>query len=71
MQKTNTEYRKKYLNQFTRPDVKVKKELYDMYKAMVQKKGYDSINDYVNSVLGWDMENDAVPHKKDINIKKN
>ena len=71
MQKTNTEYRKKYLNQFTRPDVKVKKELYDMYKAMVQKKGYDSINDYVNAVLAWDMENDAVPHKKDMNIKKN
>lgn len=55
------------MNQFTRPDVKVKKELYDMYKAMVQKKGYDSINDYVNAVLAWDMENDAVPHKKDIN----
>ena len=71
MKTSQTDRNKKYLNKFTRPQVAINKDMYNEYKAMVQKKGYDSINDYVNSVLAWDMENDAVPHKKDINIKKN
>lgn len=71
MKTSQTDRNKKYLNKFTRPQVAINKDMYDEYKAMVQKKGYDSINDYVNAVLAWDMENDAVPHKKDINIKKN
>lgn len=61
---SQAEKNKNYLDKFTRPQVKIQKEMYEIYKTMVQQKGYDSINDYVNFVLEYDYKNNVIPKKE-------
>lgn len=63
---SQNERSKKYLAQFTRPTVKIKKAQYNIYVDFIKKKGYKCIDDYVNSVLAVDIKNNIIPDKKDI-----
>ena len=66
MKKNQTEYNKAYLMQYTRPQIAILKSEYEIYKGMIKNKGYKSINDYVNTVLAYDIKNNVIPDKKDI-----
>lgn len=63
---TKTESQNKYLNKYARPAILIDKALNDKYKAMVINKGYNSLNDYVNCLLKYDLVTDKIPYKEDI-----
>ena len=63
---TKTESQNKYLNKYARPAILIDKALNDKYKAMVINKGYNSLNDYVNCLLKYDLITGNIPDKKDI-----
>jgi hypothetical protein len=60
--KANNKYRAK----FARPEIKINKEDYEAIQAFVKSKGYKGINEYVNCVLAYDIKNNVIPNKKDI-----
>ena len=66
MAMTQNERTKKYLNKYARPAITIDKALNDKYKAMVINKGYNSLNDYVNCLLKYDLITGNIPDKKDI-----
>lgn len=57
---------KKYTAKFARPAILIDKSKNDEYKKFVSDKGYNSLNDYFNSVIAYDMINNIIPDKKDI-----
>ena len=64
MAMTQNERTKKYLNKYARPAITIDKALNDKYKTMVINKGYSSLNDYINSLLKYDLVTDKIPYKK-------
>lgn len=68
MPSTNSERVKKSLQKFARPTITIDRDKNEIYKKFVADKGYQSLNDYFNSVLAYDMEHNIVPIKS--NLKK-
>lgn len=66
MATTNSERVKKSLQKFARPTITIDREKNEVYKKFVSKKGYQSLNDYFNSVLEYDMQHNIVPNKDDL-----
>ena len=66
MSLTNSERVKKSLQKYARPTITIKREKNEIYKKFVADKGYQSLNDYFNSVLEYDIKHNIVPLKKDL-----
>ena len=66
MPTTNSERVKKSLQKFARPTITIDREKNEEYKQFVANKGYQSLNDYFNSVLEYDIKNNIVPNKGDL-----
>lgn len=66
MPTTNSERVKKSLQKFARPTITIDREKNEIYKKFVTEKGYQSLNDYFNSVLEYDIKHNIVPTKNDL-----
>ncbi len=55
-----------YKRQFTRPEVRIKKDDNENIKAFLHNKGYNSINDYINTLIYADMQYNIIPNKADV-----
>lgn len=65
MPKTNNERVKKTFEKYARPTITIKKEKNELYKEFVKTKGYNSLNDYFNSVLEYDIKHNIIPVKEE------
>lgn len=63
MAKTKTEIQKKYQGKFKRPNILIKKEIFNNFDNFVKNKGYTGLNDYFNFVLEYDLKNNIIPNK--------
>lgn len=60
------EKQKKYKSGFTRPEVRINKDDNEDIKEFLYKKGYKSINDYINTIIYADMQYNIVPTKEQV-----
>lgn len=65
MGNSNTEAVKKSFQKYARPTITIPKEKNQVYKNFVAGKGYNSLNDYFNHVLEYDMKYSIFPDKGD------
>ena len=62
---TQKERTKKYLQKFTRANIRIPREDYDTYVDHIKKKGYNSLNDFLNTIVEYDLnKDDIIPEKK-------
>lgn len=66
MAMTQNERQKKWGAKFARPAITIPKNKNDDYKKFVANKGYNSLNDYFNSIIVYDTITNIIPDKKDI-----
>lgn len=66
MSTTNNERVKKSLSRFARPTITIDRDKNELYKSFVLSKGYQSLNDYFNSVIAYDIEHNIIPFKNDL-----
>ncbi len=67
MPTTNNERVKKSLSRFARPTITIDRDKNELYKNFVSSKGYQSLNDYFNSVIAYDIKHNIIPVKSDLN----
>lgn len=63
---SNSERVKKSLQKYARPTITIDREKNQIYKDFVISKGFQSLNDYFNTVLEYDMKYGIVPRKEEI-----
>lgn len=63
---TQNERQKKWSAKYARPAITIPKEKNENYKTFVKSKGYNSLNDYFNTIIEYDIKNNIVPCKNDI-----
>lgn len=68
MKSTNSDRVKKSLAKYARPTITIDRTKNELYKNFVLSKGYQSLNDYFNSVLEYDMQYNTIPHKTKLKI---
>ena len=68
MSTTNSERVKKSFRKYARPTITIEREKNEIYKKFVADKGYQSLNDYFNSVLEYDIKHNIVPLKNDLSL---
>ncbi len=66
MSTTNSDRVKKTFQKYARPTILIDKEKNDIYKKFVADKGYNSLNDYFNTIIDYDIKNNVIPNKKDL-----
>lgn len=69
MTTSNSERVKKSLQKFSRPTITIDRNKNPIYKEFVKEKGYQSLNDYFNTVIEYDMKNNIIPNKNNIKNK--
>lgn len=63
---TQNERNKKYNQKFKRNDIKIPLEKWEVYNNYIKAKGFNSINDFVNIVIDYDIQNNIIPCKTDL-----
>lgn len=64
---TQNERTRKYTAKFTRLDLRLKKEQAEQYKEHIINKGYNSFNEFINTIIAADIiQGGIIPNKKDI-----
>ncbi len=63
----NAKNQKKWREKYSFPSISILKEKNDQYKSFVSNKGYNSLNDYFNTVIEYDLSHNIIPCKADIN----
>jgi uncharacterized protein (UPF0297 family) len=62
--KERQQYR--FKRQFARPEIRIKKEDNENIKAFLKEKGYNSINDFINTLVYADMAHNFLPSKAEV-----
>ncbi len=64
--KKKNESQKKFTANYARPSVLIPKNKNELYKQFVSKKGYNSLNDYFNCIIEFDLNNNVIPCKNEL-----
>ncbi len=66
MPTSNSDRVKKSLQKYARPTITIERDKNEIYKKFVSDKGFQSLNDYFNSVIEYDIKYGIIPRKEEI-----